>query len=91
MIRNTSTFTSYRIWLYRLERKGPRDYRSMFCVPAALVRAKSDGFERLSSTELLRFALNADYANPNAECGRASFFVWLAVNANRAIPDVISR
>ena len=62
-----------------------------FCVAAALVRAKSDGFERLSSTKLFRLALNTDRANPNAECGRASFFVWLAVNANRAIPDVISR
>ena len=30
LIRNTSTFTCYRIWLYRLERKGPRDYRSIF-------------------------------------------------------------
>ena len=62
-----------------------------FCVAAALARAKSDGFERLSSTKLFRLALNADRANSNAERGRASFFAWLAVNANRAIPDVISR
>ena len=62
-----------------------------FLCGAALARAKSDGFERLSSTKLFRLALNADRANPNAECGRASFFAWLAVNANRAIPDVISR
>ena len=58
---------------------------------AALVRSKQDGFERLSSTELLRLALNADRANPNAECGRAGLLVWLALNANRAIPDVLSR
>ena len=62
-----------------------------FCLAAALVRPKPDGFEGLSSTELLRLALNADRANPNAECGRAGLLAWLAVNANRAIPDVISR
>ena len=62
-----------------------------FCVAGALVRSKQDGFERLSSTELLRLALNADRANPNAECGRAGLLVWLALNANRAIPDVLSR
>lgn len=60
-----------------------------FCVAAALVRAKSDGFERLSSMALLRLALNADCANPSNECGKAGLFVWLALNANRAIPDVI--
>lgn len=56
-----------------------------------MARAKSDGFERLSSTKLFRLALNVDRANPNAECGGAGLSVWFALNANRAIPDVISR
>ena len=38
---------------------------------------------------LLRLALNADCANPSNECGKAGLFVWRALNANRAIPDVI--